>query len=93
MANKINYPAKQASILLRGILRSPASVIGGGTSLWDGKSFPVAILQDLSDIHDLPDMIRIMCQLPVNGVHHAKRVISDRYHFQKIARLQAVKRI
>jgi hypothetical protein len=37
---------------------------------WHGKVLPIMILYQLSNVNNLANMIRVMSQLPVNGVHY-----------------------
>lgn len=45
---------------------------------WYGQCFPVVCVQLFRDIDDLPDMIRIMVHLPLNGFDDGMGFAADR---------------
>jgi hypothetical protein len=52
-----------------------------GSAFWDGQALPFFVTDHFSDIDDLPDVMRVMGQLPVDGVDGDEWFVPDIYGF------------
>ena len=62
---------------LRRILHPLTFIIRLRLPFFNRQIFPAFIPNDLSNINDLPNMIGIMRQLPVNGIDDRERFLPD----------------
>jgi len=62
---------------LRGFAGCYSAVEIGGTFLWDAQRLPLFAGKMLGEKHYLADMVGIMADLAVDGLHHGVRLGTD----------------